>query len=149
MKIEKWFDYDVRFIEVDGEWYAPCDDVCKALNITDIKTVFNEPDNRLIALDDYTAVLCMSEFGIYKALLLSKNIEALNFKTWSGAIMKKLRELIGLEGYEVFKMTSVEVQERIDRILDTLYYDSSTDQIMVSKTVHGGDVEQVPLYSHS
>lgn len=59
--------------------------------------------------------------------------------------MKKLRKRVGLEGYEVMRMTEPEIQEDIDRILDTLYFDEETGKLMQSVTVQGGDVEQVPF----
>lgn len=148
IKTEKWFDNDVRFVEIDNEWYGVCSDICKALELNDADSIINDADNKFAQVsDENTLELVVSEIGIYKALFLSDNLEAFNFRTWSGSIMKKLRKLVGLEGYEVFKMTDVEIQKKIDNIIDTLYYDESTDQVMISITVAGGDVEQIPLYS--
>ena len=41
------------------------------------------------------------------------------------------------------RMTEPEIQEDIDHILDTLFYDEETGKLMQSVTVAGGDVEQV------
>ena len=57
--------------------------------------------------------------------------------------MQKLRSRVGLEQYEVMRMTEPEIQENIDHILDTLFYDETTGKLMESVTVSGGDVEQI------
>lgn len=64
---------------------------------------------------------------------------------WAGNILQKLRRNVGLEGYEVMRMTEPEIQDEIDDILDTLFYDENTGKLMQSVTVQGGDVEQVPF----
>lgn len=33
MKIENWCGYDIRFIEINGEWWAILKDICDALNL--------------------------------------------------------------------------------------------------------------------
>lgn len=43
------------------------------------------------------------------------------------------------------RMTDPEIQDDIDNILDTLYWDSEKKCVMQSVTVQGGDVEQVPF----
>lgn len=52
---------------------------------------------------------------------------------------------VGLEVYEVMKMTDPQVQKKIDCLLDDIFYDESTGKVMRSVTVPGGDVEQVPF----
>ena len=42
-------------------------------------------------------------------------------------------------------MTEPDVQAEIDYMLDGLFYDEETGKIMMSVTVEGGDVDQVPL----
>ena len=59
--------------------------------------------------------------------------------------MKKLRAKVGLEQYEVMKMTDPDIQDSIDNILDTLFWDEETGRLMQSVTVQGGDVEQIPF----
>ena len=41
------------------------------------------------------------------------------------------------------RMTDADIQEDIDHILDTLFYDEETGKLMQSVTVAGGDVEQI------
>ena len=59
--------------------------------------------------------------------------------------MQKLRKNVGLQGYEVMQMTDPEIQDRIDDILDTLFWDDEKQVLMQSVTVAGGDVDQVPF----
>lgn len=90
-------------------------------------------------------MIAISEAGIYRALMASRKLEARKFVTWTTDVLKKLRKTVGLEGYEVFRMTEPEIQDDIDWILDCLYVDTETQQVMVSVTLPGGDVDQVPL----
>lgn len=33
MKIENWCGYDIRFVEINGEWWAILKDICDALKL--------------------------------------------------------------------------------------------------------------------
>ena len=90
-------------------------------------------------------MLVVSEEGIYEALYSSRKLEARKFRRWSAEIMKKLRSIAGLQQYEVMRMADTDVQEYIDDILSTIYYDDENKCLMRSVTVRGGDVEQIPL----
>ena len=90
-------------------------------------------------------MLAVNELGIYEALFASRKLEARKFRLWAGEVMAKLRKSVGLKGYEVMKMTDPDIQEQIDCILDTLYWDDEKKCLMQSITVQGGDVEQVPF----
>ena len=89
--------------------------------------------------------LCVNELGLYDILLTSNCLEARKFRQWSTTVLRRLRKKVGLEGYEIMRMTEPEIQEDIDRILDTLFWDEETGKLMQSVTVQGGDVEQVPF----
>ena len=162
MKIENWCGYSIRFIEQDGEWWAILKDICDALklktwhvserldpdmlikvNVSDLGS--NEVRSR--GQNRTRQMLAVNEIGIYEALYASKRLEARKFRRWSAEVMKKLRTNVGLEGYEVMKMTEPDIQEKIDHVLDTLFVDSTTGILMQSITIQGGDVEQVPFVS--
>lgn len=159
MKIENWCGYNIRFIEQDGEWWAILKDICDALklktwhiserldpdmlikvNVCDLGS--NEVRSRARKTQ---RMLAVNEIGIYEALYASKKLEARKFRRWSAEVMKKLRSNVGLEGYEVMKMTEPDIQEKIDNILDTIFYDPDTGVLMQSVTTLGGDVDQVPF----
>lgn len=88
-------------------------------------------------------MIAVNEMGIYEALYASRKLEARKFRKWSASVMQKLRCKIGLEQYEVMRMTDKDIQDEIDYILDSIYYDEETGKLMQSVTVAGGDVEQI------
>ena len=160
MKIENWCGYNIRFIEQDGEWWAILKDICDALKLrTDKVSSRLDPDMMLrvkVDISDHPSkgvrlkgenktrhMLAVNEIGIYEALFASRRLEARKFRRWSAEVMKKLRTNVGLEGYEVMKMTEPDIQEKIDNILDTIFYDPDTGVLMQSVTTLGGDVDQV------
>ena len=160
MRTENWCGYEIRFVEINGEWWAILKDICDALGlktfkvsqrlepsmlervsieISDIPSRYNRSPGENIA----RSMLAVNEYGIYEALFASRRLEARTFRRWASTVMKKLRREVGLEGYEVMRMTEPEIQEDIDRILDTLFYDEETGKLMQSITVPGGDVDIV------
>lgn len=196
MRVENWCGYEIRFVEVDGEWWAILKDICDALRLrtdkianrldpdmlmrvsvettTDIPSRYNRSDNPSrglrskikiyddasndIVKDDHPSrgvnfntfnktvhMLAVNESGIYEALFASRRLEARKFRKWTTGVLSKLRRHVGLEGYEVMRMTEPEIQDEIDYILDGLFYDPETKQLMYSVTVAGGDVDQVPF----
>ena len=162
MRIENWCGYDIRFVEVNGEWYAILKDICDALDLRTDK-VANRLDSSmlervLVEVSDHPSkgvrsrgdnktrwMLAINEIGIYEALFASRRLEARKFRMWAATVLQKLRMRVGLEGYEVMKMTDPEFQEDIDHILDNLFYDEETGMLMESVTVQGGDAEQIPF----
>ena len=162
MRTENWEGYNIRFIDKDGEWWAILKDICDALHLR-TKDVSQrlDPDMMIRVKVDASEdgsndirsrgenktrwMLAVNEIGIYEALYASRRLEARKFRRWSGSVMQKLRKTVGLEGYEVMRMTEPDIQDSIDCILDTLFYDEETGKLMQSVTVHGGDVEQVPF----
>ncbi len=158
IKIENWCGYDIRFIEIDGEWWAILKDICDALGLRTDKVAYRLESNMLervlVDISDHPSkgvrsrgdnktrwMLAINENGIYEALFASRRLEARKFRMWTGNILQKLRRNVGLEGYEVMRMTDPEIQDEIDDILDTLFYDEETGKLMQSVTVQGGDVE--------
>lgn len=162
MKVERFGKHRVRFIEYNGEWWAVLKDICDALGLRskDVSQRLNPDMMERISVDvskdgsndirsrgenKTRQMLVVNEYGIYEALYASRKLEARKFRQWSATVMKKLRQQVGLEGYEVLKMTNKDIQEDIDHILDTLFYDPETGKLMQSITIQGGDVDQVPF----
>lgn len=191
IRTENWCGYDIRFVEIDGEWWAILKDICDALKLrTDkiasrlypdmLERVLVDTSN--IASDNLRSdhpsgvdryahqpiksvnksiigkdigrhpgenktrwMLAVNQKGIYQALFASRKLEARKFQMWTFDILDKLRKNVGLQGYEVMRMTEPEIQEDIDHILDTLYWDNEKKCVMQSVTVQGGDVDQVPF----
>lgn len=162
MRTENWCGYDIRFIEENGEWWAILKDICDALNLTTAGTAQRLEPSMLKRIKIETSnhssnedrsrgenrtrwMLAVNEIGIYEALFASRKLEARKFRIWTAGVLKKLRSRVGLAGYEVMRMTEPEIQDEIDHILDTLYWDEETGVLMQSVTVPGGDVDQVPF----
>lgn len=191
MRTETWYGHEIRFVEINGEWYAILKDICDALKLrTDkiasrlypemlerVKVEVSNNPSRVVRSEDETNdlkcehksidridrgmigkdisrqpgenktrwMLAVNEAGIYQALFASRKLEARKFQLWTFDILKKLRKNVGLQGYEVMRMTEPEIQEQIDWVLDSLYWDEEKKCVMQSITVQGGDVEQVPF----
>ena len=168
IRVEKWCDRDIRFVNIDGEWWAVLHDIAKALGLRspeisrrvdcDFLTKAKLPVKRTrpssynknhdvglthsVKSEALITFTLINEPGIYEALFASRKLEARKFRKWSAEVIKKLRQRVGLEGYEVMRMTEQGVQDCVDYLLDSLYYDSEKGRVMESHTVSGGDVEQ-------
>ena len=182
IRTENWCGYDIRFVEIDGEWWAILKDICDALKLKtfDVSrrispdmlervrvdasnmglTSLRYEHKPVKSIDKGTIgkdigrhpgenktrwMLAVNELGIYEALFASRRLEARKFRMWAGTVMQKLRKNVGLQGYEVMRMTESEIQDEIDHILDTLYWDDEKKCVMQSVTVQGGDVDQIPF----
>ena len=221
LRTENWCGYDIRFIEINGEWWAILKDICDALKLrtdgisqrltpdmlervrvessipssngvrytktsdhpskvdrydeasdivsndvrydkvsdvpsknlryehTPVKTISKAAIGKDIGRrpgDNKTRwMLAVNELGIYEALFASRRLEARKFRMWAGRVMKRLRSQVGLEGYEVMRMTDKDVQDQIDHMLDTLFWDDEKKMLMQSVTIAGGDVDQIPF----
>ena len=162
MRIENWQGHDIRFVEVSGEWYAILKDICDALDLrtdgvvqrldsdmmTRVKVEVSDPTStgdRSKGENKTRWMIAVNEIGVYEALFASRRLEARQLRRWTATVLQKLRTHVGLQGYEVMRMTETEVQEDIDRFLDDLFWDEDKKMLMMSVTVAGGDVEQVPF----
>lgn len=87
-------------------------------------------------------MLAVNEHGIYEALFTSRRLEARQFRGWVADMISNLRKNIGLQGYEVMRMTDPDIQEDINHIFDTIYWNEETGELMQSVTVRNGDVAQ-------
>ena len=178
-RIENWNGYDIRFVNLDGDWYAVLKDICDALKLKTFDVSRRIPESCMERVsidvsvmgstsnrysrdpvkhitkdmigrdigrkpgDNITrSMLVINESGIYEALFASRKLEARKFRQWTAGVLGKLRKTVGLEGYEVLRMTDPDVQSQIDYIFDSLYYDDETGKGMLCVTVAGGDVEQ-------
>ena len=123
MRVENWCGYDIRFVEVNGEWYAILKDICDALGLRTAKVSERLDPSMLERVPIEVEVpskdvdsqifwmLAVNEIGIYEALFASRRLEARKFRMWAATVLQKLRMRVGLEGYEVMKMTDPEIQD--------------------------------------
>ena len=158
MRIENWNGYDIRFVEHKGEWWAVLKDICDALGLRskDVSQRLDPDMLERIRIEDGSNdinsrgaksfwMLVVNEIGIYEALFASRRLEARKFRRWSASVLQRLRGYVGLQGYEALRLTDEDIQEQIDDILDCLFWDEERKELMVSVTIQGGDVEQIPF----
>lgn len=161
-RVENWNGYDIRFVEYNGEWWAVLKDICDALDLKTFKvaqrldsnmmervavdvSIIPSKDVRLRGENKTRQMLVVNELGIYEALFASRRLEARKFRMWTATVLRKLRSYVGLQSYEALKLTDKDVQDRIDDILDCLFWDEESGELMISVTVDGGDADQVPF----
>lgn len=130
MKTELWNNHTIRFVEVNGEWWAVATDVSSALGYSKPR---NAVQNHVDDSDKTTALIqgsgsnykttavVISEFGVYDLVFSSKLPAAKEFKRWVYRVIKDLRSSTGLEGFEVFRMLDKQHQkEAMLRLRDGL-----------------------------
>lgn len=119
MKTELWNNYPIRFVEIDGEWWAVAADVTDALGL--------KQTTRAIARlkDGVTTSKVIDRMGreqegnilnekaIYKLVFSSHKKEAEEFQDWVYEMLKELRQASGLEGFQVFRMLDKEHQKEM------------------------------------
>lgn len=149
-RVETWQGHNIRFVLKNDEWWAVLDDICKALSIDPMlafmkldETTLDQVETQIPNMDKNFGIV--NEVGIYELMFLSNLSDANRMRFWTGTVLKRLRNRIGLSEYEVMRMMDGDVQEEIDQLLDDIFYDEETGKVMVSVTVAGGDVEQVPI----
>lgn len=145
MRIEKWRGHEIRFIQHNGSWWAYLNDIIRAFDIY-VRTI--DIDSNLIdeieVNGNYEKII--DELAIYDIIQRSETVPAIQFQRWSSTVMQRLRKNAGLQGYEICRMLDKDIQDNIDHILDTIFYDEETGKLMRSVTVAGGDVEIKPFF---
>lgn len=120
MRIENWNGHDIRFVEVNHEWWAVAIDVAGALGYSKPRNAISnhvEDEDKTTALiqgsgSNYKSkAVVISEFGIYDLVFSSKLPAAKQFKRWVFATIQQLRKSTGLEGFEVFRMLDKQHQK--------------------------------------
>lgn len=115
MKTEIWNGHEIRFVNIDGEWWAVAKDIADALDYAETRTMTKRLKQKYLMSTVLVGMnaksLLLSEFGIYKAILGSHKPEAEEFEDWIFNIIKELRQSTGLEGFQVFRMLDKEHQK--------------------------------------
>lgn len=117
MKTEIWNDHAIRFVSIDGEWWAVAKDVTNALAIRNNRDAIKklDADEKGVATIDTLGgkqeFTIIAETGIYELIFKSRKQEAKAFKKWIKSVIKELRQSTGLEGFQVFRMLDKEHQK--------------------------------------
>ena len=119
IKIEKWCNHEIRFVEKDGEWWAVLKDVCDALGLDTRMTSRRRDDDVLFrhlisdSLGRQQEMLIVGEYGIYEVIFRSNKPEAKDFRKWVYKMPSELRKASGYEGFEIFRMLDKEHQKEM------------------------------------
>ncbi|WP_083226932.1 BRO-N domain-containing protein [Lysinibacillus xylanilyticus] len=115
IKMETWLDYEIRFVEIEGEWWGIAKDIADALGYSETNAMTKHLKSKYLTSAKlagmnrkYTAI---SEQGIYKAITRSQRPEAEAFEDWLFEVVKTLRQSSGLEGFQIFRMLDKEHQK--------------------------------------
>ncbi|QYY85497.1 BRO-N domain-containing protein [Pediococcus pentosaceus] len=119
MKQEQWNGNTIRFVDVNGEWWAVAKDVADALGylnspkaIKDHVSNEDKQNERIVIAGQNREVIIINEFGTYDLVFSSKLPKAKEFKRWVFEIIKKLRQSAGLEGFETFRLLDKQHQKQ-------------------------------------
>ena len=115
IKTETWLEHEIRFVEIEGEWWGIAKDIADALSYSDTHAMTRHLKSKFLTTvkltgmnQKYTAI---SEQGIYKAITRSQRPEAEAFEDWLFEVVKTLRQSSGLEGFQIFRMLDKEHQK--------------------------------------
>ncbi|MCH4985343.1 Bro-N domain-containing protein [Macrococcoides goetzii] len=128
MKTEIWNGHNIRFIEVNSEWWAVARDVTEALGYSNHNDTIKKLNKNGVAISDLIdnmgrtqIVNVINEINIYNLVFKSRKPEAEAFKQWIFEVIKELRHNNGLEGFQVFRMLDKEHQkEAMKRLYEAL-----------------------------
>lgn len=121
MKTEVWNGHQIRFIELNNEWFAIGKDVTDALEYLNgpkaIKDHVDSEDKNTVTIrygiKGNPNRVVISEFGIYDLIFNSNMEQAKQFKRWVFNVIKTLRTQSGLEGFEIFRTLDKEHQRKM------------------------------------
>ena len=115
MKTENWNGHSLRFLEIDGGWWAVAQDVCDALGLRQvtraISTLKGVTKSKVLTPGGEQTLNVIGEKDIYRLVFKSRKPEAEAFQDWVFDVLKELRQQSGLEGFEVFRMLDREHQK--------------------------------------
>lgn len=127
MRTEIWNGFTIRFVEKDGEWWAVAKDVAEALGYAKTDNLTKRLKEKYKGTAKWRTpggeqeLTVLSEPGIYKAIMNSHKSEAEDFEDWVFDIIKNLRQSIGLEGFQIFRLLDIEHQkEAMSRLKKSL-----------------------------
>ena len=153
MKTEVWNGRKIRFVEVNSECWAVAKDVAEALGIVSIKDSLRKMDSRykgaykVPTLGGLQKMLILNEKGLYRLIMRSNKKEAEEFQDWILDVIKQLRQSIGLEGFQVFKMLDKEHQKEAMAKLSHSNSDPKPKDFIKANTIANKAVSN--LYGHS
>lgn len=134
MKQEQWNGNTIRFVDVNGEWWAVAKDVADALGylnspkaIKDHVSNEDKQNERIVIAGQNREVIIINEFGTYDLVFSSKLPKAKEFKRWVFEVIKRLRQSAGLESFETFRLLDKQHQKQAMHELNTGLNNQATE----------------------
>ena len=153
IKIEKWLDHEIRFVEHEGEWWAIAKDIADALCYSETNAMTRHLKDKYLTSVKLTGMnqrfIAISEFGIYKAIMRSQRPEAEEFEEWIYSMLKELRTATGLEGFEIFRMLDKEHQKEMMETLKSNLDNPSKISYIKANTIANKAVSKAFGYEKS
>lgn len=124
-KLENWNGFAIRFVSVKDEWHAVLKDVAEALNYYESSTAGRTLPSKYKGLYKVQTpggtqeLTTVSEVGLYRLISRSNKPEAQEFQEWIFETIKQLRQSVGLEAYEAFRMLDKQKQREAMDIIKT------------------------------
>ncbi|MBF0757320.1 phage repressor protein [Ligilactobacillus murinus] len=115
-KLENWNGFAIRFVSVNDEWHAVLKDVAEALNYRDAFNAGKYLPEKYKGTTFWSTpggtqeLTTVSEVGLYRLISRSNKPEAQEFQEWIYNTIKQLRQSVGLEAYEAFRMLDKQKQ---------------------------------------
>ena len=115
-KLENWNGFAIRFVSVKDEWCAVLKDVAEALNYRDAFNAGKYLPAKYKGTTFWSTpggtqeLITVSEVGLYRLISRSNKPEAQEFQDWIFESIKQLRQSVGLEAYEAFRMLDKQKQ---------------------------------------
>ncbi|MBM7710640.1 Bro-N domain-containing protein [Enterococcus xiangfangensis] len=150
MKTEIWNDHEIRFIELNNEWWAVGSDVAKALGYKKPRNAVNRHALKRGTYNDgvsATSYVIIQEPDIYRLIFGSKLDSAEQFQKWVFNVIKQLRQSVGIEGFQVFRMLDKEHQKEAMAKLNRSIKDPKPKDFIKANTIANKAVSN--LYGHS
>ena len=118
MKTENWNGHEIRFVNINDEWWAVAKDVAESLGLKQVtRAIHSLPKDGVTtskvidSLGRTQDINIINEKNIYRMAFKSRKKEAEAFQDWIFDIIKELRQSTGLEGFQVFRMLDKEHQK--------------------------------------
>lgn len=153
MKTEKWLDYEIRFVEIDGEWFGIAKDIADALGYSQTQAMTKHLKSKFLTssrLDDMNQkITSISEQGIYKAIMRSQRPEAEEFEDWIFEVIKTIRKSSGLEAFQVFRMADKEHQKKAMTTLHNSLKEPKKVNYIKANTIANKAVSSIHVHEKS
>lgn len=86
MRTENWCGHEIRFVEINGEWWAILKDICDALDLSrsEVGEIIDSE-----CMEMYYGTEILNENGVYAAIFASDHPRARATRVWMSKLLRK------------------------------------------------------------